>query len=43
MEQFKADPAVQAKLRDQYFTVFPAGKQVLKDIIKFNKPITNNE
>ena len=43
MEQFKADPAVQAKLRDQYFTLFPAGKQVLKDIIKFNKPITNNE
>lgn len=43
MEQFKSDPGVQVKLRDQFFTVFPTGQKVLVDIIEFNQSIAGNE
>lgn len=37
IEQFKSDPAVQAQMRDRFFTPFPAGYKTIVDIIEFNR------
>jgi tripartite-type tricarboxylate transporter receptor subunit TctC len=37
VEQFKSNPDVQQQLREKFFTVFPPGRQVLVDIIDFNR------